>query len=179
MNRAHFELIQEQYISSTGDYSRLFDVLRSIAAEEGMDRALGYLEMAMIGKRMRWLDRNLKRMKRTGNPVRDGFRIFYELYLGATIPGQGEIVEEKIDRIVSRWWNPCPTLVACSRLGLDTKEICRKAFHKPAQAFLSAIDSRLIFRRNYHSLRPFTPYCEEIIELVEAREGKATDDGSK
>jgi hypothetical protein len=42
-----------------------------------------------------------------------------------------------------------------------------KSYHKPVQAFLSKIDPRLRFDRNYEALRPHTVYCEEIITLEE------------
>ena len=48
------------------------------------------------------------------------------------------------------------------------REICKKAYHKPVQILLSEIDPRLRFRRNYHALRPYTPYFEEILMLEEA-----------
>jgi hypothetical protein len=35
------------------------------------------------------------------------------------------------------------------------------------QVFISRIDPQLRFQRNYDALRPYTPYCEEIITLVE------------
>ena len=78
-----------------------------------------------------------------------------------------EIVEQVDRKMVTRWWNHCPTLETCQKLGLDTREICRKAYHKPVQAFLSKIDPRLRFDRNYEALRPHTAYCEEIITLEE------------
>jgi len=70
-------------------------------------------------------------------------------------------------RLVSRWWNQCPTLDACQQLGLDTREICNKGYHKSVQVFLSRIHPRLRFDRNYDALRPHAPYCEEIFTLEE------------
>ena len=139
----------------------------SLANEIGLDKALAYLEGCVIEKRLGWLGANLERLNRTGNPVLDGYRLFYETYLGVSVPGDGEIVEQHARRLVMRWWNPCPTLAACQKLGLDTREVCRKAYHQPVQAFLLRIDPRLRFDRNYAALRPHQPYCEEIITLVE------------
>jgi hypothetical protein len=65
-----------------------------------------------------------------------------------------------------RWWNPCPTLEACVRLGLDTRTVCRQAYHQPVQVMLSRLDPRLRFERNYEALRPYVSYCEERIVLV-------------
>jgi tRNA(adenine34) deaminase len=67
--------------------------------------------------------------------------------------------------MVIRWWNHCPTLEACRKLGLDTRQICRKVYQQPVQVFLAKLDSGLRFGRNYEALRPYTPYCEEIISL--------------
>jgi hypothetical protein len=99
--------------------------------------------------------------------VLDGFRLFYERYLGLAIPRDGEIVEATPRRIVSRWWNPCPTLEACQKFGLDTREVCRRVYQQPVDAMLRRIDPRLRFRRNYAVLRPHQSCCEEIIELEE------------
>ena len=52
-------------------------------------------------------------------------------------------------------------------LGLDTRQVCRKAYHLPVQKFLSRVHPRLRFERNYEVLRPYAPYCEEIIILEE------------
>jgi hypothetical protein len=75
------------------------------------------------------------------------------------------VVEATHSKLVTRWWNACPTLAACQKLGLDTREVCRKAYHRPVQVFLAKIDPRLRFDRNYAVLRPHAPYCEEIITL--------------
>jgi tRNA(adenine34) deaminase len=66
-----------------------------------------------------------------------------------------------------RWRNPCPTLEACQKLGLDTQVVCKLAYEKPVQAMLSRLDPRLKFTRNYGALRPVSPYCEESIELID------------
>jgi len=75
--------------------------------------------------------------------------------------------EKQMPCIVIRWWNKCPVLEICKKLGLDTKEVCKKSYHQPAQTFLSRIDPRLKFDRNYEAIRPHSSYCEEIITLEE------------
>ena len=137
----------------------------SVAAEIGVDNALACLERCVIEKRLAWLDRNLAEFDPTGDPVFDGYRLFYEIYLGVSAPADGEIVEQTDKKLVMRWWNHCPTLEACQRLGLDTREICQKAYHQPVQAFLSRVNPKLRFDRNYAALRPHTAFCEEIISL--------------
>ena len=126
---------------------------------------LAYLERCVIEKRLAWLNRNLEEFDQTGDPVFDGYRLFYEIYLGVSAPADGEIVEQTDKKLVMRWWNHCPTLEACQALGLDTREICRKAYHQPVQTMLTQLDPRLTFERDYNALRPHAPYCEEIIAL--------------
>ncbi|MCD6403685.1 MAG: hypothetical protein J7L59_00675 [Nanoarchaeota archaeon] len=91
-------------------------------------------------------------------------KIFYEIYLGLKIGKDGEIVELCKSKLVTRWWNFCPVLEACKKLGLDMRIVCRLAYHRPVEFFLKHIDPRLRFDRNYEKIRPHAPYCEEIIE---------------
>jgi len=162
---SHRHLIKEKYRASGFDSTELFQTVLSVAEETGLDRALQYLEECVTEKRLLWIEKNLSREERTGSALRDGYRIFYQSYLGASLQDDVEIVESTDTKMVARWQNRCPTLEACKALNLDTREICRKVYHRPVQAFLSAIDPRLRFDRNYCALRPHTPYCEEILEL--------------
>ena len=95
----------------------------------------------------------------------EGYHWFYERYLRVRPPADGEIIEQSEKRLVMRWRNPCPTLEACRKLGLDTREVCKKAFEKPVEEFLKTINPKLRFDRNYEHIRPYTAYCEEIIVL--------------
>ncbi len=167
MNEDLYNLIKDHYVNNHDDSISLFKAVLSVAQETGLDDALAYLEECVNEKRKAWLERNNDTIEITGDPLKDGYKLFYERYLGLTIPGDGEIVEENDRRIVYRWWNRCPTLEACQALGFDTREICRKVYHQSVQIMLSSIDSRLRFKRNYHALRPYTPYCEESIEIEE------------
>ena len=163
----YYHRIKHQYRQSSGDFSPLFETILSAAREIGLDQALAHLEQCVIEKRLAWLKNHLATFERTDNPVLDGYRLFYERYLGVSAPNDGEIVERTRRRLVTRWWNACPTLEVCQKLGLDTREICRKAYHRPVQAFLGQLDPRLRFERNYEALRPHAAYCEEIITLEE------------
>ena len=158
-------LINELYLNNREDQTQLFRTILSLAVEIGWENGLSILEACSIRKRLAWVQANLMSYPRTDNPVVDGFKLFYGTYLGVSVPLDGVLVDVQPDRLVSRWWNECPTLNACEELGLDTCEICRKAFHRPVQVFLEALDPRLRFERNYDALRPHTPYCEEIIWL--------------
>jgi tRNA(adenine34) deaminase len=163
-----YRLITQAYESTArGDSAQLLQTVLSVAESVGVDRALACLEQCVVEKRLSWLDANLKSLEVTGDPVLDGYRMFFEVYLGLSIPEDGEIVEHSESKLVMRWWNRCPTLEACMELGLDTRGICRGAYHRPVQAFLSRLHPGLRFDRNYQALRPHTPYCEEIITLDE------------
>jgi hypothetical protein len=138
----------------------------TIAQEIGLERALSLLERCVTEKRLAWLDEHLETLERTGDPITDGYKAFYEAYLGI-LPKYGEIVDVTPNRMVTRWWNPCPILEACKALGVDTRIICKGAYHKPVDAFLTRIDPRLRFERDYAVIRPHAPYCQEIILLAE------------
>jgi len=75
----------------------------------------------------------------------------------------GIIVHKNSRKIVVRWWNYCPVLEVCRKLGLDTRIVCKLAYHKPVELFLKRINPKLGFNRNYEKIRPYAPYCEEII----------------
>ena len=167
MRDKYYELILEKYRNKESDFNGLFQAILSIGDEVGLERALGYLERCVIEKRLGWLEENLGKMERTGNDFEDGYRIFYEEYLGISVPKDGEVVDKTDKKMVMRWWNYCPVLEGCKKFGLDTRVVCKKAYHKPVQVFLSRINPRLKFDRNYDSIRPYTPYCEEIITLEE------------
>jgi len=164
----HYSLINRHYLNFQGDSTELFQAILSVADEIGMDQALACLEQCVIAKRMAWLDNNLDKLEKTDDPVFDAYHLFYEIYLGVSRPADGEIIERTEHKLVTRWWNHCPTLEACVKLGLDTREVCRKVYHRPVQEFMSRIDPKLRFERNYASLRPYSPYCEEIIIMDDA-----------
>lgn len=163
----HAERIRRAYLASEGDSTELFRALLVAAEEVGLGGALRLLERCVIEKRRAWLEQALPRFTRTANPLDDAFRLFYGEYLRLSIPEDGEIVESTPSRLVTRWWNRCPTLEACRAFDLDTTTVCRLAYHAPVQVFLDAIDSRLRFDRNYACLRPHASACEEIITLQE------------
>jgi hypothetical protein len=167
MDDKYYALVKAKYESAGEDHSDLYQTILDIAEEASLDVALECLERCVVEKRMAWLDRYLPTFQRTGDPIEDAYRIFYKLYLGISAPDDGEIVERSPSRMVIRWRNPCPTLDVCQKLGLDTRVVCRKALQKPVQMFLSRIDPRLRFERNYSALRPHADYCEEIITLEE------------
>jgi hypothetical protein len=163
----YYQCIKQQYTNFQGDSTELFNEILRASNEIGIDKALAYLEQCVIEKRLAWLKANLDKTPNEDDPIMDGYRWFYEKYLGVSVPRDGEIVEHTKKKIVMRWRNPCPTLEVCKKLGLDTREICKKAYHKPVQEFLNLINPKLRFDRNYDSIRPHAKYCEEVIELAE------------
>jgi hypothetical protein len=167
MSNHHLERIRQKYKDSGSDHTELFETILAVAEETGMDAALRCLEQCAAEKRLEWLDEQEESIPRTGNPVLDAYHAFYEMYLGVSIPHGGEAIELTRTKLVMRWWNECPTLEACRKFGLDTRDVCRKVYHQPVQEFLERIDPRLKFDRNYDALRPHTEYCEEIITLEE------------
>jgi hypothetical protein len=162
-----YRCIRQAYLTSAGDSTALFQTVLSVADEVGLEAALSLLERCVSAKRLAWLKDHLPQFVRTGHALRDGYRLFYTEYLGLSVPEGGEIVAQTEREIIMRWWNPCPTLEACVRLGLDTRVICRRAYHRPVQELLAHLDPRLRFERNYEALRPYAPYCEERIVLYD------------
>ena len=160
-----YQRIKQQYKNLQGDSTELFNEIVLASNEIGMDEALAYLGECAIEKRAAWLKANLAGIRQEDDPVMAGYKWFYENYLRVSVPEDGEIVEHTERRLVMRWWNPCPTLEACKKLGLDTREVCKKAYEKPVQEFLKQIHPKLRFERNYENIRPHAAYCEEIIVL--------------
>ena len=165
MPNDRYQRIKQQYENLQGDSTELFREIVAASHEIGMDRALAYLEQCVIEKRSAWLKRHSDEITGESDPVTDAYKWFYEKYLGVCVPKDGEIVERTGKRMVMRWWNPCPTLEACQKLGLDTRQVCKKAYQKPVQEFLERIHPKLRFDRNYENIRPYAAYCEEIIVL--------------
>jgi len=163
----NYQRIKHQYEKTRGDSTKLFEEILDISEEIGLDKVLSHLERCVTEKRLAWAKEHVGEIDKSENPVMDGFQWFYEQYLGLSVPENGEIVEASEKRIVSRWWNPCPTLDACQKFGLDTRVICKKAYHQPVKNFLKELHPDLRFERNYACLRPHAEYCEEIILLEE------------
>jgi len=128
------------------------------AEEEG-----GYEAMAgeACSKRLSWYRRNAKRLRLAGTDVRRAYSLLLIQYLGLD-PRDVPVIYEDEKRIVWRSYNFCPLLEACNRLGLDTKMVCRSQ-EAAAQTLVSKVNPNLRFTRNYDSLRPRSPYCEEMI----------------
>ena len=99
----------------------------------------------------------------SGDPLEAGYRLLLARF-GIT-PEQAPVVERTERRIVFHSKNFCPTLEACRRLGLDTRLVCKRLNEQATDALVKLADPRLTFSRNYEQLRPYAPYCEEMLTL--------------
>jgi hypothetical protein len=70
-----------------------------------------------------------------GASPRRAFELLFFEYMGLD-PADLPVLEEDENRITWASANPCPTLEACRRLGLDTRTVCREAYEQSTQAFL-------------------------------------------
>jgi hypothetical protein len=162
------ERIRARYLRLQGDSTELFEEVLSISAEIGLEPTLALLETCCTEKRLAWVAGHYHLPRPSdADAVNTGFAWFYHEYLHAHLPEEGEIIYAGPERITARWWNGCPTLDACVKLGLDTRVVCRLAYHRPVDAFLKAIHPHLRFERNYECIRPYCGYCEETILLEE------------
>lgn len=153
------------------------------AYEESVEREIAGLQTGDLGaverqrsqKRLDWLTARGFPPRETdplpAEPVtpRRAFDLLFFDYMGRT-PDQLPVEEEAPDRIVWTSANPCPTLDACARLGLDTRKICRAVSERPVQTFLSRLDPRLRFVRDYDAIRPHAAHCREQIVRVDVEE---------
>ena len=128
------------------------------------DRQLQEYNRASTARRLEWY-----REQFAGQPIpgEGPLEQAYRLLLRRLGIGEAEapVVERWPDRLVFHSRNFCPTLEACKLLNLDTRRVCRLYNEGATQELIRAVDPRLAFRRNYEKLRPYTDYCEEIIEL--------------
>ena len=99
MSNEHYQLIKQKYESKGDDFVELFQTILSIANEIGLDNALKCLERCVTEKRLSWLDENLDKIEKTGNPINDAYKIFYEIYLGISSPKDGKIVEKTKEKL--------------------------------------------------------------------------------
>ena len=124
------------------------------------------IEREVAQKRIAWVTQNKRAAGESDHPSpRQAFETFFFEYMG--LPAKDlPVLSETDTEIVWRSLNPCPTLEACQRLGLDTRLVCREAYEKSTQAFLSQLDPQLRFLRSYAEIRPYSEHCKESIIRV-------------
>ncbi len=127
-----------------------------------------FINEELVKKRLRWYEENKNKIRLEGSDVKKAYTLLIIEYLGLN-PKEAPTVYEDAKKIVWRSYNFCPVLEACRRLGMDTREVCRKAQEEPVQALISKTNPNLKFSRNYKKIRPYRGYCEEIIELTTFR----------
>ena len=119
----------------------------------------------MYVRRKRWLKDNAALISSLeGDYLERAYRLIL-LKLGIE-EADAPVVFKDAVRLVFHSENSCPTLAACMALGLDTRIVCRKALEKSTDLLVKTIHPSLEFSRNYALIRPYYPYCEEIISFV-------------
>jgi tRNA(Arg) A34 adenosine deaminase TadA len=123
------------------------------------------IEVEVSLKRLTWFAAHYGGQTVAPTPRRAFEMLFFE-YMGLA-EDEVPVVEESNEAITWLSVNPCPTLDACTELGLDTRQICRAAYEKSTQAFISQIDPQLRFTRSYEEIRPYARHCRESIIRVD------------
>ena len=124
------------------------------------------LHAASDRKRQAWWEAHKDSLRLQGALPRQAYTLVLLLHMELD-PNEVPVLCEDEHKIVWRSFNFCPTLEACLRLGLDTRQVCREATEESVQNLIARLDPRLRFARNYvDGIRPYAAYCEESIELV-------------
>jgi tRNA(adenine34) deaminase len=138
---------------------RQIDKLRNMSYRE--------IETEAVRKRATWFLQQPPRPLDAPPPTpRDAYEMLFFDYMGLaedTVP----VLSETDTEIVWSSLNPCPTLEACQRLGLDTRTVCRAAYEKSTQVLVSFLDPQLRFLRSYEEIRPYAHHCLERIVRVD------------
>ena len=125
------------------------------------------IETAMLEKRTAWARQHALEANASDPPSpRQAFEHLFFEYMGLS-PTDLVVIAESEARITWLSKNPCPTLDACLRLDLDTRVVCKAISERPTQAFLSQINPRLRFIRDYREMRPYAEHCLESIVRIE------------
>ena len=129
------------------------------------ERSLREIEAATTAKRLGWLEGRAHLLRTVPVTPRLLFETLFFEYMGLT-RADLPVISESEEQITWLSRNPCPTLEACTRAGLDTRTVCKGAYERPTQAFLSWFDPRFRFIRDYGEIRPWSNHCrEQIVRL--------------
>lgn len=124
------------------------------------------IEAEVTQKRLAWLNQNYAAPGQDHHLTpRQAYELLFFDYMGLA-PKDVPVVSETETEIIWQSLNPCPTLAACQAVGLDTRRICRGAYEKSTQAFVSHLDPQLRFLRSYEEIRPYVNHCREMIVRV-------------
>ena len=126
--------------------------------------ALCALNEDSIRRRTAWFEENHDRFAfLSDDPVRAAYALLLARF-GITAE-EAPIIFGDETRIIFHSQNFCPTLEACKRLVLDTRHVCKRLNEDATNRLIQLVDPRLRFSRNYEHLRPYSPFCEEMISL--------------
>ena len=126
------------------------------------------IETEVANKRLTWFEQNYKNRPDGATPPspRAAYELLFFEYMGLS-EDEVPVLSETETKIVWSSINPCPTLAACNELGLDTRTVCRAAYEKSTQAFVSQLDPQLRFYRSYQEIRPYAHHCREMIVRID------------
>lgn len=134
--------------------------------EKTTDKQLINYNEKLTKKRTLWFARNKNSIKlQTKDSIDTAYHLLLEKF--GISEEQMPIIERSRNKIVFHSINFCPTLEACKTLGLDTRRVCSLYNEKATDALIKLVDPELKFTRNYDRLRPYAPYCEEMIVRVD------------
>lgn len=145
-------------------------VQREVARLRGADESVLRAHNAdSVQRRIAWFEDNKHRFDFISNDLLDSA---YRLLLTRfdITADQAPVVFKNDQKIIFHSQNFCPTLEACKILGMDTRFVCRHLNEDATNQLVQQIDPRLRFSRNYEKLRPYSPYCEEMICLYSCME---------
>lgn len=123
------------------------------------------IERQVTRKRLDWFEGGQLDFSSSPSP-KEAYELFFIDYMGLSredVP----VISETPSKITWQSFNKCPTLDACRRLDLDTRQVCRAIYEKSTQAFISQLDPRLRFHRDYAKIRPHSDYCQEMIVRID------------
>jgi tRNA(adenine34) deaminase len=126
------------------------------------------IEREVAEKRIKWFKQNHPIRQNKPSP-RTAYELLFFEYMGLSKDDLPVILETQ-EEIVWLSINACPTLEACKTLGLDTRKVCRSAYEKSTQAFLSQLDPQMRFLRSYEEIRPHADHCREMIVRVDFKD---------
>ncbi len=129
------------------------------------ERSLREIDADTAARRLSWLEAR-PALRSDHLTPRRLFEILFLEYMGL---GREDlpVLSESDEEITWSSRNPCPTLEACGRLGLSTAAVCKGAYERSTQAFLSWFDPRFRFLRDYGEIRPRAAGCRERIVRVD------------
>ncbi|HET6438596.1 MAG TPA: nucleoside deaminase [Anaeromyxobacter sp.] len=129
-------------------------------------QSLSEIEAETTARRLAWLEGQRDRLLAAPLSPRRAFELLFLEYMGlasADLP----VLSESDAEITWSSKNPCVTLEACRRAGLDTRVVCKGAYQRSTQAFLSFFDPCLRFLRDYREMRPHAVGCRERIVRID------------